>query len=228
MAQRNFPDDLGPTGLTGATGSTGPAGEIGNTGPAGSTGATGNKGIVVDTIAPEDTSVLWLDTSVNSSTPISYTLISTTNLSGTSNPSISVPGGYKNLQLAFSNWYSTTDSDVIYLRVNNDSSAKYRNTTTNTNVALTNQFNSTQGASNNSAHAYANQYEVNIRNYTSETISKLTNSWITTYTSSATASISVGSFTGVYLSTSAITTINPYLTSGGSFSGGILKLYGVN
>lgn len=60
----------GPTGAdstvagpTGATGPTGPTGALGQIGPTGPTGATGDEGIVFSATAPENTDVLWADTS---------------------------------------------------------------------------------------------------------------------------------------------------------------------
>jgi hypothetical protein len=49
----------GPQGVQGVTGATGPTGPAGATGP---TGATGPEGIVAQTTAPTNTSILWLDT----------------------------------------------------------------------------------------------------------------------------------------------------------------------
>lgn len=55
----------GPIGATGPTGPTGATGDIGATGPA-VTGPTGAQGVQTSAIAPVDTSVLWVDTTVDS------------------------------------------------------------------------------------------------------------------------------------------------------------------
>ena len=52
----------GPAGVQGPQGSQGIQGNNGPTGPTGPTGSTGDSGFAAQTSAPEDTSVLWLDT----------------------------------------------------------------------------------------------------------------------------------------------------------------------
>ena len=57
---------LGPTGPSGPAGTTGPTGVTGPQGPqgvTGSTGPTGPENFTVSASAPEDTTVIWADTS---------------------------------------------------------------------------------------------------------------------------------------------------------------------
>lgn len=59
----------GPTGATGPIGPTGPEGPTGPTGPIGETGPTGSvgeTGIITGTIPPANTSLIWVDTNVDS------------------------------------------------------------------------------------------------------------------------------------------------------------------
>jgi hypothetical protein len=57
----------GPTGPTGADSTVpGPTGPTGPIGPTGSTGPTGAQGISSGAVAPSDTSLLWVDTTVDS------------------------------------------------------------------------------------------------------------------------------------------------------------------
>ncbi len=56
----------GPTGDTGPVGPIGPTGATGPEGPTGPTGSTGETGVQIGAVPPADTSLIWVDTTVDS------------------------------------------------------------------------------------------------------------------------------------------------------------------
>ena len=183
----------------------GPTGPQGPAGPTGATGATG-AGFTA------------------------RTLLSTTSLSGLSSVSISAPSGYADLLLELTGVYAPTDGDKIKLQYNGDTSASYygaglENVVTSPGINQI-EVTGTYGLASTLVKSAFQKAYISILDYSSTNIFRVTNTKGISMGANATA-IRPTQASYYYQSSTPITTLNLSLSSGGNFSGGSAKLYGI-
>lgn len=159
------------------------------------------------------------------------TLISSTTLSGSGITLSSIPSTYKNLYLEFSEFYCNQTYDAVYIRFNGDSSAAYDwgylgSQNTSTDFANNTQSTEIQFSSNTNN---TNRWEkgsgyLQIQNYAQATVPVYFwgNGRVTQATNKKSQNLM-----GQYRNGSVLSSIYIY-TSSGTWSGGTVKLYGVN
>jgi hypothetical protein len=157
------------------------------------------------------------------------TLLSTTTLSGSSVTISDINQSYNDLLITVDNYYaSVNQTDYIYFRINNDSTASRHGELTTLGQSTSSLVNKTQvtfayGLSNAAAGAFGYIY---IPNYTN------TNIWKRGFVSSGgNNAYDPGLFSNttqywVYNQTTAVSSIN-LRTSANNFSAGTVKIYGV-
>ena len=155
----------------------------------------------------------------------SLTLLSTTSLTGSDVTVSSISGSYNKLYILLENVTLQTAAGILIARLNGNSSAHNYN-------ALSTQYTSVQnyeGAQINpgsgSAHATGQtaNIAINVYNYASATAAKPFD-FVGSFYYISQRGISGG---GAYQSTTAISSFQ-FLTTGGTFSAGSIKIYGVN
>jgi hypothetical protein len=152
------------------------------------------------------------------------TLINTggTTLSGSTTTISSIPGTYKNLQLIIRNFKPASDGAYLQFRFNGDTSAKYWR---DPNASAITPSDTAYRLSPNQTNANDNGLTiVDIYDYAGTTW-KVSPQWSITNASSTTVNTSTS--LGIYIGTSAITSIG-ILCSTGNFTSGTAYLYGVS
>ena len=159
------------------------------------------------------------------------TLISTTTFSGSSITLSSISGSYKNLYCQITGVYNSVTYPAIGVRFNSDTGSNYdynqtgsQNTSTDiSNVGSQTEFGFGSGTSNTGASEKASGI-LNVFNYAQTTDPII-------FTSSSRVKQDVNwkaaLVVGQYRQSAAITSIT-FFASSGNFSGGTVKLYGVN
>jgi hypothetical protein len=159
------------------------------------------------------------------------TLISSTTLSGAGITLSSIPSTYKNLYLEFSEFYCNQTYAAVYIRFNGDSSAAYdwgylgsqntstdfANNTQSTEIQLSSNTDNTNRWEKGSAY-------LQIQNYAQATVPVYF--WGNGRVVQATNK-KAQNLMGQYRNGSVLSSIYIY-TSSGTWSGGTVKLYGVN
>jgi hypothetical protein len=153
------------------------------------------------------------------------TLINTggTTLTGASVTISSIPATFNNLQLWVRNWLPATDDEVLILRYNSDATAKYSNKTgEGLNVNYDNELYLTRGQDNGTANGFA---FLEVYDYT-RTDWKISLNIGISNNATTPANFNHQLKAGLYIGTSAISSITLLSTSGNLTSGTAL-LYGV-
>ena len=194
--------------------------------------AVGADGTVLKANSATATGLEW----GSAAAPLAWSLISTTAMSGSSTVTLSGLN-YKNLRLFVDNATSATSNVTFTVRPNNTSTSNYvqvQHTITSPSAYSSNNiygtYQSTSGislCSTGSTTASAISGYVNFSSADQTTGFKPYEAQgMPAFASGATDRI-MNQMSGIYTATVAITSI-AVLTSGGTFSGGTLRLYGAN
>jgi len=154
------------------------------------------------------------------------TLISTTAMTGASITLTSIPSGYVDLKLVLIDPYLSVDGESIKIRLNSNSSAIYGAVTASSSaISSISSTDYTIGYDmDNTVHS--NYIDFYVFNYSNSTTWKIANTNSIARNSVTTTSASYITNNLLFGSTTAITSILIFGTSG-SFSGGTAYLYGV-
>jgi hypothetical protein len=181
--------------------------------------AVGANGTVLTAASGQATGLEW-------ATPASgaYTLLSTTTLSGATTNITSISGSYKFLYVVYFGVYGTVNGNEVKIRFNNDSGANYavRKVRTDGNQVASTEDGIvlTRLSNTNSANSYA-VGTLLLPNYAA--------SEVKIWNTPGAGSNQQGDFgVGTYNSTTAISQLNFYIGGAGSYSGGTVRIYGVN
>lgn len=160
------------------------------------------------------------------------TLISTTNYtSGSAALTISsIPTTYKNIYVLWSGFYPSADTGSIFLRVNGDTASNYvRIGALGQQYAFATSFalNHWTVPTFSTNIAYRAVAWIQIPNYATTSTGKIIDSTFTTIFDAATANNAGATESGLYIGTSAITSIS-LNTGTGTWNGGVALLYGEN
>jgi hypothetical protein len=152
------------------------------------------------------------------------TLLTSGTLSGASISLTSISGSYKDLILRIYNFKPATDGSQCYLQFNSDTGSNYYSaTSTTTSVAAATQFSIIPATDDTTAQGVS---DTEIVNYASSSYNKLIENFASTNNSSTPTAQRNQFLAGIYLSTTAITSIQ-LTTSSGNFTSGNYELYGV-
>lgn len=160
----------------------------------------------------------------------SMTLLNTggTTLSGASINIASIPATYRDLRLVIYGYRPASDGSLLFLRFNNDSLSRYRQSGTGTASTIGNGFDSTSLAisNGNDNGTGTSLIVVDIPEYANTTTWKFTFSRALENNSTTPTSLNWNLVFGAYNQTGAVNRID-LLTSSGNFTSGTAFLYGV-
>jgi hypothetical protein len=189
--------------------------------------AVGTNGYTLVADSAETTGLKWQAAAAGGG----ITLISTTNFSsGSATLSItSIPTTYKKLYLMWHAFYPSSNAASITMRFNSDTGNNYVATTNSGNVSFGTSLglNNWTVPNNSSNIAYRALAFIELPNYTSTANGKFVRHTFTSIFDADTANNSAYSASGLYIGTSAITSIS-LITGSGNWSGGVAYLYGEN
>jgi len=152
------------------------------------------------------------------------TLLTSGTLSGASISLTSISGSYKDLILRIYNFKPATDGAQCYLQFNSDTGSNYYGATlTTTSIGSTTVFSLIPATDDTTAQGVS---DTKIVNYASSSYNKLIENFASTNNSTTPTNQRNQFLTGIYLSTTAITSIQ-LTTSSGNFTSGNYELYGV-
>jgi hypothetical protein len=155
----------------------------------------------------------------------SLTLLSTTALTGSDVTVSSISGSYTNLYILLEGVTLQTAAGILIARLNGNSGAHNYNALSTQYTAVQNYEGAQINPGSGSAHATAQTANIafNVYNYASATMAKPFD-FVGSFYYISQRGISGG---GAYQSTTAISSFQ-FLTTGGTFSAGSIKIYGVN
>ena len=152
------------------------------------------------------------------------TLLTSGTLSGASVSLTSINGSYKDLILRIYNFKPATDGSQCYLQFNSDTGSNYYSSTaTTTSVGSATQIVIVPATDDTTAEGVS---DTTIVNYASTSYRKLVENFASTNNSTTATNQRSQFLIGLWLSTSAITSMQ-LTTSGGNFTSGNYELYGV-
>lgn len=152
------------------------------------------------------------------------TLITSGTLSGASISLTSISGSYQDLILRIYNFKPATDGQQCYLQFNSDTGSNYYSATaTTTSVPSSTVFSIIPATDDTTAQGVS---DTKIVNYASSSYNKLIENFASTNNSGTPTNQRNQFLAGIYLSTTAITSIQ-LTTSSGNFTSGNYELYGV-
>ena len=154
------------------------------------------------------------------------TLISTTAMTGASITLTSIPSGYVDLKLVLVDPYLSVDGESIKIRLNSNSSAIYGAVTASSGAISSMSSTDYLIGYDMDNTVHSNYIDFNVFNYSNSTTWKIANTYSIARNSTTTTSASYVTNNLLFGSTTAITSILIFGTSG-SFSGGTAYLYGV-
>ena len=155
----------------------------------------------------------------------SYTLLSTTTLSGASTTLSSIPGAYRNLEIIVRNYKPVSDERLV-MRFNGDTGANYNIVTGNneSNIDTTLTF-SVLGDGQDSGTA-TGLLQASILDYANTTTVKMMLSYSITNNGTTPTNYQMNRYANVYDQTGAITSITLFPQTV-NFTSGTVYLYGV-
>jgi hypothetical protein len=152
------------------------------------------------------------------------TLLTSGTLSGASVSLTSISGSYKDLIVRIYNFKPATDGAQCYLQFNSDTGANYYATTaTTTSQGSSNQISIIPATDDTTAQGVS---DTTIINYASSSYNKLVENFASTNNSTTATNQRTQFLVGIYLSATAITSIQ-LSPSSGNFTSGNYELYGV-
>jgi hypothetical protein len=162
--------------------------------------------------------------------PGGMTQLATGNFSGSATNITSIPSGYKDLYVVIRDFNPNTDGASLSMRMNNDSGTNYFGTTSNTSsnqIFSTTQFNSIMPQQDNGA-TISSFGIIRVFDYTNTATWKTIEFFGVTNNQTTPANINSGSGHGIFNSTSAITELNFFCSSGNFGTLNEYFVYGVN
>jgi hypothetical protein len=155
----------------------------------------------------------------------SLTLLSTTALTGSDVTVSSISGSYNKLYILLEGVTLQTAAGILIARLNGNSSAHNYNALSTQYTAVQNYESAQINPGSGSAHATGQtaNIAINVYNYASATMAKPFD-FVGSFYYISQRGISGG---GAYQSTTAVSSFQ-FLTTGGTFSAGSIKIYGVN
>lgn len=157
------------------------------------------------------------------------TLISTTTLTGATVSLTSIPSTYNDLRVVIKNFLPATDNKYMQMRFNSDSTASRHSDQSNVTQATAQAFSTTfvgLGQRNDSVVGNG-LIVIDFPDYKNTTTWKMVKGVSLTTDPTTTTSFGWQTISGFYNQTSAISSIDFIVESGGNFTSGTVLLYGV-